>query len=231
MPTWLVVNTISFEGTNISMTSFYRRLIIYTLLFSVIIGIMTFLLARAIKQRNIYHKRLLHSALYDNLTDLPNRRLLLERAEQIVKNAKIYKDSYAILFIDLDGFKNINDNMGHDAGDELLKQVAERMSRSIRAGDTAARIGGDEFVVMLPRVEDSVGAKVVAEKILGQLCLEFHLSKGFANIGASIGVVISHHGDDKTICEVMKKADDLMYKVKKSGKCNIKIYETLKERG
>ena len=228
LPTWFIVNTISFEGTNLSMGRFYRRLIIYTLLFSVIIGIMTFLLARAVKQRNIYHKRLRHSALYDNLTDLPNRKLLIERAQQIVKNAKRHKDSYAILFIDLDGFKNINDNMGHDAGDELIKQVAERMNRSIRIGDTAARIGGDEFVVLLPRVEDSIGAKIVAEKILSKLCLEFALSKGVAKIGASIGVVISRPDDDKTIDDVMKKADELMYKVKKSGKCNIEVYETLK---
>ncbi len=157
-------------------------------------------------------------AFYDPLTSLPNRRLLLERLSQQVVRARRAKTHLALLFIDLDKFKPINDELGHEVGDWLLQAVAQRIQDCLRASDTAARMGGDEFVVLLPDLPDSDAALAVAEKIRHALAQEFVTEQGLVlGISSSIGVALypDHGATEK---ELLRLGDEAMYQAKKSGR-------------
>ncbi|RRJ84970.1 diguanylate cyclase domain-containing protein [Aestuariirhabdus litorea] len=173
-------------------------------------------LRKEIIKRKLAEEEVRHLATHDTLTGLPNRRLLWDRISKSLAIAKRNQQKVALLFIDLDGFKAVNDTLGHDAGDELLKEVAERIKKSLRESDTVARIGGDEFVVLLPAIQQADGAAQVAQSLLDKLSQPFQLQSE-AHIGASIGIALypDSAGDAE---ELMSLADNLMYKVKKSGK-------------
>jgi diguanylate cyclase (GGDEF)-like protein len=162
-------------------------------------------------------ERLRHAALYDQLTGLPNRSLFNDRLTQAIRRAQRQPDSdYAVLFLDLDGFKAVNDTFGHAAGDELLVQVAGRIRAELRAADTAARFGGDEFLVLLDGMaEDKLLARV-ATRLHTALATPFHLRTGVAEISASIGVASSTGGYDNAE-DVLRDADAAMYRAKHSG--------------
>lgn len=166
-------------------------------------------------------------AFYDPLTNLPNRRLVLERLSQQVARARRAKTSLALLFIDLDKFKPINDELGHDAGDWLLQAVAQRILDWVRESDTAARLGGDEFVVLLPDLPDVDAAMVVAEKIRCALDQEFVTEQGLVlNISSSIGVALyPDHGINEK--ELLRLGDEAMYQAKKSGRNAIHLCQPL----
>jgi diguanylate cyclase (GGDEF)-like protein len=161
-------------------------------------------------------------ALYDALTGLPNRKLLDERLKQAIANARRDKSRLALLFIDLDKFKPVNDNYGHAYGDLLLKEVAQRLHGCMRESDTAARIGGDEFVALLPHVEDSRAAAAVADKILRQLNLPYEIAGHVFEISASIGGALypDNGTDGKTL---IKSADEAMYEAKDAGRSTIRF--------
>ena len=131
-----------------------------------------------------------HFALHDELTGLPNRTLLLDRLSQVLARAKRYDKQFALLFLDLDGFKDINDRLGHAAGDKLLQRVAERLLSSVRGGDTACRYGGDEFVLLLPEVESERRAVEVAEKIRGRLAKPYEIDGHSIALTATVGVAV-----------------------------------------
>lgn len=157
-------------------------------------------------------------AFYDPLTSLPNRRLALERLAQQVVRARRAKTRLALLFIDLDNFKSINDELGHEVGDWLLQAVARRIQACLRASDTAARMGGDEFVVLLPDQQNSEAAVVVAEKICHALAQEFVTEQGMVlSISSSIGVALypDHGATEK---DLLRLGDEAMYQAKKSGR-------------
>ncbi|MBB3809267.1 sensor domain-containing diguanylate cyclase [Pseudochelatococcus contaminans] len=156
-------------------------------------------------------------ANFDALTDLPNRTLLNDRARQALAQTERKNHVVGILFIDLDKFKPVNDTHGHAVGDILLREVATRMKSCIRAGDTVSRVGGDEFVILLPIVENSVMPRVIADRILTAMNRPFHLPGHDVsiNISASIGVACSFDRDH--VDAFLKRADDAMYLVKKSG--------------
>lgn len=158
-------------------------------------------------------------AFYDPLTQLPNRRLALERLSQQLARARRAKARLALLFIDLDKFKPINDELGHAVGDWLLKAVAERISGCVRASDTAARMGGDEFVVLLPDLQTVDAALTVAEKIRQALAQEFVTGQGVVlSISSSIGVALyPDHGSNEH--DLLRLGDEAMYIAKKQG-CN-----------
>ncbi len=158
-----------------------------------------------------------HQANYDALTGLPNRNLFHDRLDQAVAQANRGNGKVALLFMDLDGFKEVNDSLGHAAGDLLLKEAAHRLAQCIRESDTVARIGGDEFTVILPHAEQMVEARTVAGKILEQLRAPFNLEGHEVSVSASIGIATYPDGSDSAAA-LIKHADAAMYRAKESGR-------------
>lgn len=165
-------------------------------------------------------------AFYDPLTELPNRRLLEDRLHQLLANAKRHDTLGAVLFMDLDKFKAVNDQQGHEAGDWLLRQVAHRMRKVLRESDTAARIGGDEFIIVLPDVESLDSARVVAEKIRQQMEMPFFMEDGTElNISSSIGLV-SFPDQADNLHDLLRFGDEAMYQVKRHGRNGIVLFNS-----
>lgn len=182
-----------------------------------------------ITERKIIEEQFQHLAHYDALTNLPNRSLIADRLSQAMAYAAREKAQLALMFIDLDKFKPVNDTLGHEIGDLLLKQVAHRLQQAVRASDTVARIGGDEFVVLLPVVDHSDDAKVVANKILHTLNQPFAIEQHTLNISSSIGVAVyPHHGADEKL--LLINADIAMYHAKKGGRNNALFYHAGMEK-
>jgi diguanylate cyclase (GGDEF)-like protein len=173
------------------------------------------------EQKNI-QMRLDKEASYDPLTHLPNRRLIIDRLKQAMAFSERDKKKMAILFIDLDGFKKVNDIHGHHVGDWLLIEVSSRIQNCLRASDTVGRLGGDEFVVVLPDIDNK--AKDVANKIRTTLEEPFVTANGgVLNISSSIGVAIYlEHAKSHTI--LMECADKAMYEAKKRGRNNVVLF-------
>lgn len=156
-------------------------------------------------------------ATHDALTGLPGMRLVTDRLQVAINSASRTQRKVVLLFIDLDGFKAVNDGFGHDAGDAVLKEVALRLRQSVRGEDTAARIGGDEFLVILSGLQDLGDVATVAEKLVAAIGKPIAFSGADVQVGASIGIaVFPEHGD--TVEALRQMADGAMYAVKKSGK-------------
>jgi diguanylate cyclase (GGDEF)-like protein len=163
-------------------------------------------------------------AYYDTLTDLPNRRLLLDRLGHALTQARRYERSLAIMFLDLDNFKQINDTLGHDAGDALLREVAGRLTTCIRGGDTVARQGGDEFIVVLAEISQPEDAALVADKIIAALGEPMHIAERTLNVTTSIGIAVYPVNGDDDAQELMKKADQAMYAAKAAGRNGYRFF-------
>jgi diguanylate cyclase (GGDEF)-like protein/PAS domain S-box-containing protein len=175
-----------------------------------------------ITERKKAEEKIRELAFFDQLTGLPNRTLLADRLKQTMAASSRSGQYGALLFIDLDNFKTLNDTLGHDIGDQLLKQVSQRLMESVREGDTVARLGGDEFVVVLAGLAELPGeaassVETVAEKVLDSLCQPYRLGNVHHRSTASIGVTL-FRGDATTIDELMKQADLAMYKSKEAGR-------------
>lgn len=161
--------------------------------------------------------RLNYIANHDSLTGLPNRILLYERISESLETAKANDQFLALMFLDLDGFKQINDTLGHAIGDLLLQAVAKRLTGCLRTSDTVARLGGDEFVVLLPTIPDTNNVTQVARKILSTLSQAFAISGETLSVTTSIGIALfPEHGDQ--LESLMERADEAMYHAKKTGK-------------
>ena len=156
-------------------------------------------------------------ASYDQLTSLPNRSLLQEHMKLAIAHARRHEQSLAVLFIDLDGFKSVNDSLGHDMGDLLLHEAGSRLQQSIRATDSAARFGGDEFVILLTEINNANDVLKITEKMIRILSLPYELNGHEVIIGASIGVSFFPQ-DGNSMNELINRADQAMYQVKKAGK-------------
>jgi diguanylate cyclase (GGDEF)-like protein/PAS domain S-box-containing protein len=183
-----------------------------------------------ISERKAAEAHMHNLAHYDVLTGLPNRALLSDRLQQSIAAAKRERSRMALMFIDLDRFKPINDTLGHHIGDLMLKEVAKRMLECLRESDSAARIGGDEFVVLLPLIETESDAVAVAEKIRNTLEQSFELAGRSLNISSSIGVAVypGHGGDEKSL---LKNADTAMYYAKEAGRNNVMLYDIGMQNG
>ncbi|NJM62408.1 MAG: diguanylate cyclase, partial [Oscillatoriales cyanobacterium RU_3_3] len=177
-------------------------------------------LEEALKQKNA---ELSHQAYHDVLTGLPNRQMFYERLNQSLEKASVNDELVALLFLDLDGFKLINDTLGHTAGDLLLKAVADRLKKCLRGSDTISRLGGDEFTVILPGIPGKSDAAKVAEKIRDAIVQPFVLEENTVSITTSIG--ISFYPLDATKPDVLiKNADGAMYRAKEFGKNQYHFY-------
>lgn len=166
-------------------------------------------------------------ANYDALTRLPNRRLLQERLEQSILRRQRTQEQFAVLFIDIDGFKPVNDSLGHGAGDQLLQAIAERLRLSLRESDVAARLGGDEFALLITHLRQSENAAFVARKLLERLTAPFEIDGQEVFIGASLGISLCPE-DGQDSAELLRRADMAMYAAKKAGGSGYRYYsETL----
>jgi len=175
-----------------------------------------------ISQRELAEQKVRYMALHDVLTNLPNRRLFDELGGQALSLGKRNNLSLAVLFIDIDGFKAVNDNFGHAGGDLLLKKIAQLLQQQVRGPDIVARFGGDEFVILLSENCQLSDAKKVAAKIISAISSPFDIAGSQAQVGASIGIAIyPAHGN--TIEQLVIKADDAMYQAKNNGKNCFKI--------
>lgn len=180
-------------------------------------------IVRDITERKLAEQKIAHLAHYDYLTDLPNRALFLNCLEHSILLARRNNYKAAILFLDLDGFKQVNDTLGHEAGDLLLQGVSKRLKNVIRESDTVARVGGDEFTFVLNNVESNEGVALVAGKIIAALSEPFDLKGQRCHVGGSIG--ISMFPDDAgDLDKLIRQADEAMYLSKQSGKNTHKFY-------
>jgi diguanylate cyclase (GGDEF)-like protein len=169
-------------------------------------------------------ERISHQASHDALTGLANRDLLQQRGEVALKRAKRYKTHAALVFVDLDRFKNVNDTLGHVAGDQLIQLAAERIERTTRAGDTLGRLGGDEFLLLLPAITDTSAAVDAADRLARALEEPFELPDGtelFVSCSVGIACYPSHGTDYETL---LRHADSAMYAAKRAGRDNAVVY-------
>jgi len=179
--------------------------------------------AMDITDRKLAEQRIAHMAHHDALTGLPNRVLLRDRIQQAIAHAHRSGSQLAVLFIDLDRFKTINDSLGHQLGDRLLQSVASRILVCVREGDTVARVGGDEFVIVIPGLQSSSDASTVAAKILDVLASAFHLHGNDLHVAASIGISL-YPADGADAETLMRNADTAMYHAKDSGRGNFQFF-------
>ena len=176
-----------------------------------------------ITERKQAEARTSYLAYTDALTSLPNRRLLDERLHTAIRQAERYNRSLAVMFLDLDNFKAVNDSLGHDAGDTLLVETAERLSHCVRRSDTVARTGGDEFVILLSEISVPEGAYEVAEKILASMRRPFMLSGQAFVTPPSIGIALyPEHAENAAM--LINRADQAMYRAKRAGRNCIRLY-------
>lgn len=181
-------------------------------------------LARDITERRALEEQLEHQAFHDSLTGLPNRALFLDRLEHALARVARKKDAVAVLFLDLDNFKVINDSLGHEAGDQLLMEVSERLLYSLRPEDTVARLGGDEFTILLEDLSDARGAIHIADRITEELQIPFKIKNREVFVTTSIGIAISTSGEDLPD-DLLRDADTAMYQAKSKGKARYKVFD------
>ncbi len=176
-----------------------------------------------VTRRKKDEEKIRYQASFDTLTGLPNRALFMDRLGQGIASTRRLNHKLGLIFIDLDGFKLINDSLGHDTGDLLLKEAAIRLERSVRDSDTVARLGGDEFTVIMPNLEDPRLIQVVAQRILDTLADTFVLAGQECFISGSLGITV-FPDDAKNISNLLKNADTAMYLAKEEGKANYQFY-------
>ncbi|MBN1664345.1 MAG: EAL domain-containing protein, partial [Deltaproteobacteria bacterium] len=180
-------------------------------------------IARDITESKGAEERIQYLATHDGLTGLPNRVLFNQLINHTIQSERRYKRGFAVFFMDLDRFKIINDTLGHDAGDQLLQEIAIRLKQTLRAVDTVARLGGDEFVILIEEINDLSYVATVAEKILSAVIKPMMLLGEECRVTASIGVsIFPNDGRDEQ--SLMKKAEIAMYCAKEEGKNNFQIY-------
>lgn len=176
-----------------------------------------------VTRRKLDEEKIIYQANYDQLTNLPNRTLFMDRLTRLVLEGRRAKTSIGLMFIDLDGFKAINDTHGHDAGDTLLISTARRLEKCVREADTVARLGGDEFTVIMPLIDNFDAAGFVAGRIIKSLTEPFDLGGREGRVSASIGISLLP-AQANTASDLLRNADVAMYYAKRKGKANYQFY-------
>ena len=178
---------------------------------------------------SITQKKLREMAHFDKLTKLPNRAYFYIELEQEIKRVSRYSNSISLMFLDLDGFKAVNDTYGHNVGDELLIQVAQRLEKAVRGTDLVGRVGGDEFVILLTDIRKNSKDEAIAQSIIKSIGEEFIIHDNIIHIGVSIG--IAHYPDNADNLEALvNNADNAMYEAKNNGKNNYILYKNLPKK-
>jgi diguanylate cyclase (GGDEF)-like protein/PAS domain S-box-containing protein len=185
-------------------------------------------LQQEIAERRQAEEQVRHLANHDPLTDLPNRRLLEDRLAQAIASARRNASQVAVLFIDLDRFKPINDTHGHRIGDLMLQAIAKRLRGLLREVDTVARVGGDEFVVVLPDIHTRDAARETAQRILDAMVQPYAIEGHSLGVTPSMGVALYPH-DAMDVGELIDRADDAMYAAKEAGRENFQFYRKSQE--
>lgn len=194
-----------------------RQMFFPTLLFSAAFLLTWILFHNIVRNQQRRENRLIYQAHFDALTDLPNRFLALNQLEQLLNQARQHDHKVAVLFLDLDDFKKVNDSLGHEVGDQILMEAAQRLRDSVRSDDTVARLGGDEFVVMLGGIKSAHDAQSIAEKLLDQFQTPYQWGHRELVLTASIGIAI-YPDDGDCQAELMRNADSAMYYSKRQGR-------------
>jgi len=174
-------------------------------------------MAEDVTELKTLHQELAQRALHDPLTGLANRTVLLDRIEEATAESRRTRDAVCLLMLDLDGFKQVNDTLGHGAGDGLLIEVAARLRQSIRPGDIVARLGGDEFVILLPGT-GAQDAETVAARVLAAIGEPVHLAEEDVSLGASVGISVAEYPAEIDATRLLEQADQAMYVAKRSGR-------------
>ena len=180
--------------------------------------------ARDLSERVDYQTRLAHEVLHDRLTGLPNRALFVDRLTQSVARTARRETLVAVLFVDLDRFKLVNDSLGHEAGDRLLLEVAARLESVLRSGDTAARFGGDEFTLLCEEVVDEEQAAAIAQRVLGVVSVPFVLDGSTVHVTASVGIALSD-GAAARAEDLLRDADAALHRAKDLGKARYELFD------
>jgi len=183
-----------------------------------------------ITNRKAQEEKLYNMATMDSLTGIPSRILWMDRLEQSIRHCKRYGGYFGVLYLDLDGFKKINDLYGHQAGDLLLKEVAERIQEQIRKSDTLARIGGDEFALMVNNIKDTRNLHKLARSILESINKPFILDNATIYLGISVGICI-YDEHSNTSDKIMNRADAAMYQAKRLGGNRFVVYDPIQDSG
>jgi len=176
-----------------------------------------------VTERKLLEEKIWRMAFFDSLTGLPNRRMLIDRLDRALARSARSRKYLAVMFVDLDHFKEVNDSLGHDAGDELLKAVAQRLKASVRDDDTVSRHGGDEFIVLLPEIAQPRDAAAVAEKIIASVASPVTVGGGSLRVSISVGIVVHDPDCAGDSSDLLKKADAAMYEVKGSGRAGYRV--------
>jgi diguanylate cyclase (GGDEF)-like protein/PAS domain S-box-containing protein len=176
-----------------------------------------------ITERREMRERLAHAAIHDPLTDLPNRDLFIDRLEMALRRAQRGGHRVAVMFLDLDRFKMVNDSLGHEVGDRLLRAVADRMKGSLRSTDTLARFGGDEFTVLCDEIADEAHVMEIAERMRSAMRAPLTVTGGETFVSFSIGIALSSDGDESG-ATLLRQADIAMYRAKERGSARMEVY-------
>jgi diguanylate cyclase (GGDEF)-like protein len=211
---YIVTYTESDYLSNIEVEQDYLKLLFFTIL-----GLLHLFTLYAISSQ----EKLKALALYDNLTQLPNRTLFMIELNNEINRASRYKNNVALMFLDLDGFKAVNDTYGHHVGDELLSYISKLLTSHLRKSDLVARLGGDEFTIILSDIKDSHSAAEIAQNIIAEINKDIVINHEIINVGASIGIAIFPK-DSNNAETLIKQADDMMYKSKNNGKNQVTLY-------
>ncbi len=221
---WLLVSFLPKTELKKQTHAMLVQMFIFGASIFILAAVGSWFLAHTITKRRNFQNRLKAMAYFDTLTELPNRRQFFNRLDESISLANRYKTPFAVLYIDLDGFKYVNDYYGHDAGDSILIHVSECLKKISRKSDTVARLGGDEFAVIIPNISSKEAVSTIAAKIIAVLAIPVVLDTGQAKIGASVGIsLFPEDSDDKE--EILKKADSAMYLAKSQGKNNYLFYQ------
>ena len=224
---WTVRTSAAMPATGVFADASARTLLLAGIVLSLLLGLLVYLLgtgrARAMRTVSVKTGELRHQALHDGLTDLPNRVLVLDRIDQLLARNRRHGTTGAVLFVDLDEFKNVNDTLGHDSGDRLLIAVTDRFRNTLRDADTIGRMGGDEFVVLLDGASLAVAPELVAERLLAVMRQPFELDGTSMplTVHTSIGIAI---GDRATAGELLRDADVALYQAKGKGKNRYEVF-------